>query len=109
MDQNPERTHIEVSSEPFAGEAWWEFAACKYNPDMFPSGKKDLSYISKARKVCRRCEVIEPCLEYALSWPSTDMRGLWAGRTPRQLAAEQKRRDIKPSKVTLAKIWGSLG
>jgi len=108
VEQSPGRKHIEVTSEPHQSN-WWEFAACRYNPDMFPSGKKDLSYISKARKVCRTCEVIEPCLDYALSWPATDMRGLWAGRTPRQLAAEQKRRNITPSKATLAKSWGSLG
>ena len=109
MNENPlKRLSLEVSSEP-ARAQWWEYAACQNNPDMFPSGKKDLSYIAKARKVCRRCDVDRECLDYALQWPTSDMRGLWAGRTPRQLAAEQKRRGIVPVKSTLAKIWSALG
>lgn len=75
---------------------------------MFPRYHKDISYISTARQICRSCPVIEDCLEYALQWPSTDMHGVWAGLTPRQLAAEQQRQKIKNIRPTVAQIWADF-
>ena len=69
---------------------------------------KDISYVKEARRICRECNVREECLQEALRWPTTDMHGVWAGLTPRQLAAEQQKRGIIPSKPTLAEIWSEL-
>lgn len=86
---------------------WMNFAACAGKTEMmFPRGHKDITYIPGARKLCRSCPVSEPCLEYALQFPATDMHGVWAEHTPRQLAAEQRRRGISPTKPTLARSWG---
>lgn len=61
-----------------------------------------------ARKICKECPVREDCLLDALEWPTTDMHGVWAGLTPRQLAAEQQKRGIVPSRPTIAEMWSEL-
>lgn len=84
-----------------------DLAACKGQTRMmFPQGHKDATYIDEARKLCRSCPVKEPCLDYALEFPPADMHGVWAGLTPRQLAAEQRARGIKAVRPTLAAMWG---
>jgi hypothetical protein len=75
---------------------------------MFPKEHKDLSYITEARRLCRQCPVRKECLEYALSFPASDQHGVWAGLTPRQLAAEAQRRGVRAEKFTLAQIWAQL-
>ena len=72
---------------------------------MFPREHKDLSYISEARRICRQCDVRKECLDYALSFPPSDLHGVWAGLTPRQLAAEANRRGVRPERFTLAQVW----
>jgi WhiB family redox-sensing transcriptional regulator len=74
---------------------------------MFPKGHKDLSYISEARRICRTCPVRKDCLEYALSFPTSDLHGVWAGLTPRQLSAEAQRLGISPERFTLAQVWAA--
>jgi hypothetical protein len=37
------------------------------------------------------------------------MHGVWAGLTPRQLAAEQRRRGVRPDRPTLAQLWSGRG
>jgi len=89
--------------------SWKEKANCLgLGDEMFPKRHKDISYISKARKICKECEVREDCLLEALEYPTTDMHGVWAGLTPRQLLREQQRRGITPSKPTIAQIWNAI-
>jgi hypothetical protein len=86
---------------------WMQHANCKNQThQMFPQHHKDATYIEPARKICRQCTVKEPCLNYALEFPPADMHGVWAGLTPRQLAAEQRARGIKAIRPTLAAMWG---
>ena len=73
---------------------------------MFPQYHKDATYIEQARKLCKTCPVKTQCLNYALEFPPADMHGVWAGHTPRQLAAEQRNRGIKAIRPTLAAMWG---
>lgn len=100
------------SSTPSLGGAiqkfeWFKQAACKGKTElMFPKQHKDITYIAQARAMCKGCPVKKPCLEYALEFPPADMHGVWAGMTSRQLAAEQRRRGIKPTRPTLAQLWG---
>ena len=87
---------------------WFELAACKKKTElMFPKEHKDITYIAQARAICKSCPVKAECLEYALEFPPADMHGVWAGLTSRQLAAEQRRRGVKPTRPTLAQMWGS--
>ncbi len=86
---------------------WFGHAACKNQTQlMFPKEHKDITYIAEARRICSNCPVKPNCLEYALEFPPADMHGVWAGLTSRQLAAEQRRRKIKPVRPTLAQMWG---
>ncbi len=88
-------------------KTWFNDASCRGQTSlMFPKQHKDITYIAQARALCRTCPVIEDCLEYALEFPPADMHGVWAGLTSRQLAAEQRRRKIKPTRPTLAQMWG---
>lgn len=86
---------------------WRDRAACRdLTVLMFPRGHKDITYIPGAREICRSCPVRAECLEYALEFPPADMHGVWAEMTPRQLAAEQKRRGIRATRPTIAQMWG---
>ena len=69
----------------FLRERWMERAACADLPcDMFfPS---DGSGVIKAQRVCARCPVTVPCLEYALK--NKVDHGVWGG------CSERKRRRI---------------
>jgi len=95
--------------EPYIGRmAWFGEAACKgLTHLMFPKEHKDITYIAEARSICKSCPVQKECLEYALEFPAADMHGVWAGLTSRQLAAEQRRRKIRPIRPTLAQMWGN--
>jgi WhiB family redox-sensing transcriptional regulator len=109
----PQQNNAKNSSQPekelYMGEStWFELAACKKKTElMFPKEHKDITYIAQARAICKSCPVKAPCLEYALEFPPADMHGVWAGLTSRQLAAEQRRRGVKPTRPTLAQMWGS--
>lgn len=102
------------SSRPENDGSWAERAACLGRVhDMFPAKHKDITYIAGARKICAACPVRDECLEYALTIPATDNHGVWAGRTPRQLAQEQQRRGIvAPTEIdmkpTLAALWSNM-
>tara|TARA_B100000287_G_scaffold15952_1_gene16102 strand:- start:1325 stop:1711 length:387 start_codon:yes stop_codon:yes gene_type:complete len=99
---NPEKPPPSPALPPH----WSDDAACAGKAEkMFPKAHKDLSYISDARRICRQCPVRQDCLEYALSFPASDLHGVWAGLTPRQLAAEGQRRGVKPRRFTLAQVW----
>jgi hypothetical protein len=99
---------IEITPTPYIhGNKWMEMAACRGKTHlMFPKEHKDITYIAAARAICKSCLVRRYCLHYALQFPTADMHGVWAGLTSRQLAAEQRKRKIKPTKPTLAQMWG---
>ena len=104
----PNKNTLPVESLAIPKKAWFGMAACKGKTElMFPKQHKDITYIAQARALCRTCPVIDNCLEYALEFPPADMHGVWAGLTSRQLAAEQRRRKIKPVRPTLAQMWGN--
>lgn len=121
MDQvgNPLR-HIHPISNPvvktdiqhiedISSENWRDYAGCRGRTnEMFPGYHKDITYIPNARSICKSCPVGRYCEDYILQFPMADVSGVWNGMTPRQLAAEQKRRGIKPSKPTIAAIWSEL-
>lgn len=97
---------IADAAEPYE---WMDDAACRgHSKKMFPQFHKDISYIPDARALCRGCPVKSPCLEYALEFPPSDMHGVWAGLTPRQLAAEQRKRRIVPTRPTIAQMITTL-
>lgn len=106
---NIARPIVQHTTDPVESTNWREHANCLgLNHQMFPRRHKDISYITIARQICRDCSVQEPCLDNALEYPTTDMHGVWAGLTPRQLAAKQHERGITPSKPTLAQIWNNF-
>jgi len=87
---------------------WMDEANCKGRTYlMFPKEHKDITYIQQARAICEECPVKSKCLEYALEFPPADMHGVWAGMTSRQIAAEQRRRGVKPLRPTLSQMWNA--
>lgn len=70
---------------------WRSQAACTdEDPELFfPIGSTGpaVDQIAEAKKVCARCEVREPCLEYAIS--SNQDAGVWGG------LSEDERRSLK--------------
>ena len=103
----PNKSGQPISNIDIPKKDWFEHAACKGKTSlMFPKQHKDITYIAEARALCRGCSVKTPCLAYALQYPTADIHGVWAGLTSRQLAAKQKKLGIKPTKPTLAQLWG---
>jgi WhiB family redox-sensing transcriptional regulator len=87
---------------------WMDEANCKGRTYlMFPKEHKDITYIQQARAICEECPVKSKCLEYALEFPPADMHGVWAGMTSRQIAAEQRKRGVKPLRPTLSQMWNA--
>jgi len=85
---------------------WQNKAQCKGQTNkMFPQHHKDITYILEARQICTQCPVQKECLNYALEFHPIDMHGVWAGLTSRQLAAEQKKRGIRPIRPSLSQMW----
>lgn len=70
---------------------WRSQAACTdEDPELFfPVGSTGpaVDQIAEAKEVCARCEVREPCLEYAIS--SNQDAGVWGG------LSEDERRSLK--------------
>ena len=103
----PNKNTSPDNSSDIPNKSWFDLASCKGKTElMFPKKHKDITYIAQARAICKTCPVKPECLEYALEFPPADMHGVWAGLTSRQLAAEQRRRKIKPVRPTLAQMWG---
>jgi WhiB family redox-sensing transcriptional regulator len=72
-------------------EDWRKVAACKHTePDLFfPVGTTGpaIEQIEAAKRVCRSCEAIEPCLEFALA--TNQESGIWGG------TSEEERRKLR--------------
>jgi WhiB family redox-sensing transcriptional regulator len=102
------RSKVEIIPPLFQTFVWMDDANCRGKTEkMFPREHKDITYIVEARALCSDCPVKSQCLEYALEFPPADMHGVWAGLTSRQLAAEQRRREVGPKRPTLAQMWGN--
>ena len=70
---------------------WRDRAACLgEDPDLFfPIGDSgpSISQVQQAKKVCRRCPVIQPCLEWALASGDEGVLGGLDDRERRRLRA----------------------
>ncbi len=69
---------------PDAREGWEAYAACRgadtslfFAPNYFERREEKLAREAKAKAICARCPVREPCLEYALR--TRDPHGIWGG------------------------------
>ena len=70
---------------------WRKLAACRHTePDLFfPVGTTGpaIDQIEAAKRVCRSCEVVEPCLEFALA--TNQESGVWGA------TSEEERRKLR--------------
>ena len=82
----------------FLRERWMESAACADLPcDMFfPSNGAG---VIEAQRVCARCSVTVPCLEYALKYKVD--HGVWGG------CSERKRRRILKARAAESAVMVS--
>jgi WhiB family redox-sensing transcriptional regulator len=72
-----------VRADPENGEAWHEAAACRFaDPELFfpvsESGRA-LEQIARAKAICARCPVQDPCRAFALR--TRERHGIWGGMT----------------------------
>jgi WhiB family transcriptional regulator, redox-sensing transcriptional regulator len=64
-------------------DAWRTRARClDADPDIFYPRFDENG--ATAKRICRRCPVCKPCLEYALSVPSLLDFGVWGGTSPNE-------------------------
>ncbi len=80
---------------------WRERAACLHeDPDLFfPIGTTGptLEQIDEAKAVCRRCPVVEQCLDWVVQVGQVD--GIWGGMTANERAL--RRREARRAKGTV--------
>jgi WhiB family transcriptional regulator, redox-sensing transcriptional regulator len=79
---------------------WWELAACQAeDPDLFfPISAKGRSEadVTRARAVCRQCQVRTKCLDYALA--TRQPHGIWGGLT-----------EMERQPILIARLHGGQG
>jgi len=70
---------------------WRDLAACRHTePDLFfPIGTTGpaVDQIEAAKRVCRSCDALEPCLDFALA--TNQESGVWGG------TSEEERRKLR--------------
>ena len=75
---------------------WQEEAACRSYENIVFFGEEGESELEKqarearAKAVCQRCPVAEPCLEFAME--TNQKYGIWGGLTDKERAALKRRR-----------------
>ena len=81
-------------------QAWRVDAACLgLDVDMFFPGQGEK--YEEVKAICASCPVAEPCREYALSKPCTNLLGIWAGEG-KNTRRTVKERMAKERRVTVA-------
>jgi len=82
-------------------DQWQEHSACRSEDPalFFPDGTTGpwLTQIEEAKAVCRRCPVLETCLQGALD--RNEPAGIWGGLTEPERARIRRRRYRKPTPV----------
>ncbi|MFI6132673.1 WhiB family transcriptional regulator [Micromonospora sp. NPDC051141] len=75
----------------YYGEApgWLEEAcstpACRgYDTELFFPRTESSWMVRRAKDVCARCPLLDPCLEWAMRQPVGKLDGIWGGTTPRE-------------------------
>lgn len=79
---------------PLTDPAWADEALCRGMYDLFFS--YEIRDKDAARKVCRRCPVIAPCLEDAIvheSWHEREHAGIRAALSPAQILTIRRNRN----------------
>lgn len=67
---------------------WHARGACRdEDPGLFFARAGGAAQVDAAKAVCRRCQVIDECLAWALSTPDrrgVEPHGVWGGTTPEE-------------------------
>jgi WhiB family redox-sensing transcriptional regulator len=76
---------------------WQEQAACRnydnvlfFGPDQGESELEKQAREARAKAVCQRCPVSDPCLEFAME--TNQKYGIWGGLTDKERASLKRRR-----------------
>lgn len=75
---------------------WQEEALCRTLPNILFFGEEGESELERqgrehrAKAVCDRCPVAEPCLEFAME--TNQKYGIWGGLTDKERASLKRRR-----------------
>ena len=92
------------------GKTWRDYTAC--TPKTAPLFFLDVGESPRqALELCAVCVVREDCLEYALTAKPVITRGVWGGKTERQLRdlRQQRLRNQQAEKRERARLNGDLG
>lgn len=90
--RRPHETPAPVFDPAVDYKAWWDHAACKGRTDLFFPALGNMRGLAAAKRICRRCPVIDQCRAYSLRLPPRTL-GVFAGLSARernQLRKEQK-------------------
>jgi WhiB family transcriptional regulator, redox-sensing transcriptional regulator len=65
-----------------AKDYWHEALCAEIDPELFFPKKGSIYESTVAKRMCRKCPIIEKCLEYALKDP--EIKGIWGGTSEQQ-------------------------
>jgi WhiB family transcriptional regulator, redox-sensing transcriptional regulator len=78
-----------LESVPFDGTQ----ECLKIDPEwFFPEDYDDRFHVLVAKSACKRCPLVNACLEYAVKDSSLD--GIWGGTTPKERRNMRRRRRV---------------
>lgn len=90
-DGSDSTVYLELTRVGPSQEGWVEYALCsETDPEAFYPKKGHRDHLAK--EICRRCEVQDECLQFALE--NDEMFGVWGGvgeRARRKMRAERDR------------------
>jgi WhiB family redox-sensing transcriptional regulator len=92
-----ERVGIQTAVDNPEKLDWQEQAACRdydnvlfFGPDQGESELEKQAREARAKSICQRCPVSEPCLEFAME--TNQKYGIWGGLTDKERASLKRRR-----------------
>lgn len=97
-EKSTNRRRFQIQSlDPVEKLDWQEDAACNeydnvlfFGPDQGESELEKQAREARAKAVCQRCPVLEPCLEFAME--TNQKYGIWGGLTDKERASLKRRR-----------------
>ena len=97
IPQAPGRYQIQTPFDDTDMLEWQEQAACRsydnllfFGPDQGESELEKQGREARAKAICQRCPVAQPCLEFAME--TNQKYGIWGGLTDKERASLKRRR-----------------
>lgn len=87
-----------IQSRNLLNEEWQDSAACQTSPNFIFFTEDSAEAIRKAKSICNKCQVIDQCLDYALT--NREKHGVWGGLTTAERDKAKRRRAREKKRIS---------